>query len=245
MTDLYASCLTSSSRGIIERQTLARRAERGRNKAMKLIDRNESNMKRRPHIVFLGQKQWWQSTFFPCPHPTAPACTSMFHEAGRLPSITNALAIPLRLRLLCCDTYGQNGYTAWNAYWEVLQRYQSFLLLSMGSKKPVIRLHALAASASHVLQRDGVLAMQRMRDVCLAGAQGVLGANSKPWLGVTVAGKDLAHSYRSSCTRLPTGERAKGEGSHSSANKQPEPEPEATKDGAGEIMTQWPRRICV
>lgn len=92
----------------------------------------------------------------------------------------------------------------------------------MGSKKPVIRLHALAASASHVLQRDGVLAMQRMRDVCLAGAQGVLGANSKPWLGVTVAGKDLAHSYRSSCTRLPTGERAKGEGSHSSANKRKE-----------------------
>jgi hypothetical protein len=26
---------------------------------------------------------------------------------------------------------------------------------------------------------------------------------------------------------------------------EPEPEPEATKDGAGEIMTQWPRRICV
>jgi hypothetical protein len=59
------------------------------------------------------------------------------------------------------------------------------LLVSMGSKKPVIRLHALAASASHVLQR--VLAMQRrMRDVCLAGAQGVLCANTKPLLRATM-----------------------------------------------------------
>jgi hypothetical protein len=79
------------------------------------------------------------------------------------------------------------------------------LVVSMGSKKPVIRLHALAASASHVLQRDVVPAMQRMRDVCLAGVQGVLCANSKPWPVQPCEGKDPGHSYRGSCTRLPTG----------------------------------------
>ncbi len=157
------------------------------------------------------------------------------------------------LRLLCCDTYGQNAYTAWNAYWEVLQRYPSFCWYSIDGQQVACYPTACASCFGQSCPAAGCSARHAAdAGVCLAGVQGVLCANSNRGSVQPCAGKDL-------CPLISQLMHTAAHWVESKGRWQPFPvqtnvksqltgvlaRVEATKAGVGETMTQWSRRNCV